>query len=65
MDGSSVGMAGTKGHQLLFRFSVRSIYVICFGLEPGTQNPLHECIADTWALHIPTQQVWESVGLEI
>lgn len=62
MDRSSVGMAGTKGHQLRF---VRSIYVTCFGLEPGTQNPLRECVADTWALHIPTQQVWESVGLEI
>lgn len=62
---SSAGMVDAKGHQLLFRDSVRSIYVQCFGLESGTQNPLSACIADTWALHTPTQQGRESVGLEI
>lgn len=45
MDRSSVGMAVTKGHQIRFSVSVRSIYMTCFGLEPGTQDPLRECVA--------------------
>lgn len=48
-----------------FRDLMRSIHVWCFGLDPGVKPPRQWSIVGIWALHIPTQQVCDSICFEI